>query len=317
MPVILLFILLVAMVSDLHQLHNSVLIRSRQELDQVPSASGIEYLHEDLYVIGDNAPWLYKLNNAYELVDKYLLVNTGIDSGLVFSKKLKPDFEAIAKYNDQLLIFGSGSLSPHRNTMVSFDPDNPSGSKEYSLDMLYDHLISSGIVSKENLNIEGAAVLDNHLYLLNRGNNLVLKYNLTAFLQHLEGEDSIPLPEYSSVRLPAVNGVEAGLSGAAVIPGTHKLLFSASVEDTGNWVDDGEVLGSFIGILDLNNMEKQLEPECYPIKEDEELLKVKVESPVILNKKDKKIDVLLVTDNDEDESEAITVQLGRSLYGIK
>ena len=61
------------------------------------------------------------------------------------------------------------------------------------------------------------------------------------------------------VTLPSINGIFSGFSGAcfASTPPISKhdrtILWTSSVEDTKNAIDDGSVLGSFLGTYDLDN----------------------------------------------------------------
>src|SRR5690606_20190408 len=95
-------------------------LQHQQVLQGVPSASGVVQLDSSLYVVGDNSAWLYKLNDRYDVIGKELLVEHLTDS--ILPKISKPDFEAMTIWEihgkKEILIFGSGSKSPERNTMV-------------------------------------------------------------------------------------------------------------------------------------------------------------------------------------------------------
>ncbi|MEO6346858.1 MAG: hypothetical protein ABIO60_03020 [Aquaticitalea sp.] len=82
-------------------------LQHRQILRGIPSASGIEQIGNELYVIGDNSPWLYQLNELFEVIDKHLLLENVKDNSP--PKALKPDFEAMknVKIDEEmeLLIF--------------------------------------------------------------------------------------------------------------------------------------------------------------------------------------------------------------------
>ena len=94
------------------------------------------------------------------------------------------------------------------------------------------------------------------------------------------------------------NGFVAGFSGASVYD--DLLFFSASVEKTSDWVNDGEILGSFIGIINL----------CAP---DEEIKffsvegEFKIEALMVLEKKKENYVLLAMTDNDNGESELLKI----------
>src|SRR4051812_48751602 len=95
---------------------------SRQILHNIPSASGIEIINNSIYVIGDNSPWLFILDDKYQLKGKWQIAPTeNLTEGKI-PKPLKPDFEAMTgiTWNSEkgLLIFGSGSKSPERDVLV-------------------------------------------------------------------------------------------------------------------------------------------------------------------------------------------------------
>lgn len=285
----------------------------KQELKGIPSASGIELTDAGIFVIGDNSPWLYLLTEDLEIKDKFQLLPERKAPDSIFEKVIKPDFEAICKVDgtgQRLFIFGSGSKSPERDVLVEVDLSKGFSSREYSLEKFYDKLKSSANLTAAQLNIEGAEIVGDQLYLLNRGRNLILKYSLSEFTDHLKNEDSVPEPEVFDFELPKIKGIEAGFSGVSYVPGAEALLFTATVEDTSNWIDDGEVLGSFLGLIYINEMGKVTNPRAVAIERDGEAIKIKVESATILSPyKTGEAKLLLVTDSDGDISEILTGSL--------
>ncbi len=276
-------------------------VLSRRELQGVSSASGIEMLTGAIYVIGDNSPWLFKLDGNYEIVDKVRMApGYELVDGLI-AKENKPDFEAIAAVtwqNDEMLfVFGSGSKSPQRDLLVSI---NCSGTTQsYSLEKFYEKMKNVTGLSRDELNIEGAVAQAGELYLFNRGANLVMRYKIKDFMAHLEGKRTSPEPTVYRFNLPSTNGIEAGFSGAAIIPGEDKIVFTASVENTSNWIDDGEILGSFVGIIDTKQLGKNPNPACVPLTNSGKLLSIKIESVLAFRRSaGNAIHLFLVTDSD-------------------
>jgi len=285
-------------------------ILSKHLLEGVPSASGIEMVDNAFYVICDNSPWIFKLNNQYEIVDKFQIVpvNELVDG--IIPKTAKPDFEAITSIkwgpDTMLLVFGSGSKSPERDVMVSARCAAKAEIKTYSLERFYENLKEAAKLRSEELNIEAAVFRDNELYLLNRGINLVMNYPMEDFKEYLEGKRISPKPGIYRFNLPKVNGIEAGFSGAAIIPNEDKIVFTASVENTSNWIDDGQVLGSFVGIIDLKELGEDSKPACVQIMNEGKPLHIKVESLTVpRGSVDNEIHLLLVTDSDGGNSELI------------
>jgi hypothetical protein len=105
------------------------------------------------------------------------------------------------------------------------------------------------------LNIEATAYHNNQLFLFNRKKNLIFQFDYDQFLSYLQGDAVFPVPSTYSFELPKINHIEAGFSGATIIRSLSKIVFTASVEDTDNAYDDGEILGSFIGVIDLSDKE--------------------------------------------------------------
>ena len=103
------------------------------------------------------------------------------------------------------------------------------------------------------LNLEAAATTPTELLLLQRpvggGPALLFLLPLSTTLAHLfEPREPVPTPtRVLTFVLPTVDGYEAGFSGATYLNG--RLLITASVEATHDAVADGAVLGSFIGVV--------------------------------------------------------------------
>lgn len=290
-------------------------ILNRYILNDIPSASGIDIIDGTIYIIGDNAPWLFKLDAQYRVMDKFQIASAdGLKDGKI-PKPLKPDFEAMtcirSGNKQELFIFGSGSKSSQRDMLVNVNVNNPANYESHSLEKFYKKLRDTAKLNAGELNIEGAVADDEYLYLFNRGKNIVFKLRLTGFLEHINSGGNCPVPEVFHFKLAEINGIEAGFSGATITPDKKKILFTASVENTPNWYDDGEVLGSFIGIIDLQTFTNNMCPACMPITDNGNTLKIKVES-LALHHVDPQgnLHLLLVTDSDGDTSELFEMSIG-------
>ncbi|MCB0547654.1 MAG: hypothetical protein KDD19_08695 [Phaeodactylibacter sp.] len=290
-----------------------VSVLNRQVLKDVKSASGLEVLDRTLYVIGDNSPWLYKIDNTYKIEDRQPLVPVeGLADGVI-PKENKPDFEAMAmvqrKEGKEFFIFGSGSKSPQRDKLIKLGLEKGEV-KTYSLEAFYHKLKEAAKLDNESLNIEGAIIKDGKLFLFNRGENLILKYQLDDLEGFLAGQQDCPAPEVFLIDLPDIKGIKAGFSGASLVPGEDKALFTASVEDTEDWIKDGEVLGSFVGMVPLKNLKNGLKPDCVRLMDEGKPLNIKVESlAVFYPALHKDLRLLLVTDSDGGDSELLEANL--------
>ena len=283
-------------------------ITSIKTIDQIPSASGLEIIKDQIFIVGDNSPWLFKLNSDFEIMDKIELHREFAQKFNIIPKPVKPDFEALTSYTEsgktRLMIFGSGSLREVRDQLIIVDPQTHE-TNQYSLTALYLHLIKTADLKEEDLNIEAAVTSNKHLYLFNRGKNISFKCLIQDLLDYLNTETSIPDFEITAYELPKLGGIEAGFSGACINKEQTKILFTAAVENTENWIADGEVTGSFIGYIDLKNAAVRTTQLTVANKP----LLAKVESVAIYNESDNIYKLLLVTDNDGKASQLITADL--------
>jgi hypothetical protein len=230
-------------------------------LPQIPSASGLVYHQGLLYAIGDDSPFLFTLDANLQILSQTPIFTTEHLQGHTIAKPLKPDFEAIELVADNtLLVLGSGSKGPERNHGILIPLRDTSALKTYNLGPFYSQLKQLELLQNAELNIEATAYHNDILYLFNRGKNIIISFSYSSFLTYLE--NGAPLPELTiiDVTLPTLNGIEAGFSGATISPATGKLIFTASVENTPNAYDDGEVGGSFIGLADLHRLDH---PDAY------------------------------------------------------
>ncbi len=290
----------------------TVTIKHREELKGIPSASGIVVVNNDWYVIGDNAPLLYRLDQNFAVVETRLLIEGNTDS--IIPKISKPDFEAMTTIDDgdtnALLIFGSGSKTPERDKLVMISLKKDGLIKTFDLKAVYDAIRNSGTIAIETLNIEAATTIDDRLFLFNRETNMVLEYSLKDLMNFLETDGALPTFQMYQLQLPKLEGLQAKLSGATTIPNTNHLLITASVEDSPNTYDDGNVVGSYVGMISIDQIKDGYRPKCVLLMEHEQALKVKVESVEIVKViNDQHYQLALVTDSDGGVSELILAEL--------
>ncbi|MGV3588369.1 MAG: DUF6929 family protein [Adhaeribacter sp.] len=293
----------------------------------IPSASGLEILENKIYVVGDDSPFLYVLDaNTFKLINKIeLFRSTDFSSGRI-PKALKPDLECLTTINitgePYLIAFGSGS-APKRTKCYTVKlpatTNTTAEVKEYSLQKLYAAMQQdTTLLTGDLLNLEAAAVTsDDKLILLQRsastGPNALLLFNSPEFTQHLTGQPE-QLPAYTIIPfdLPELAGSKARFSGAYTFE--DKLFFTASVENTLDAIQDGEVMGSFIGWLDIseintNSGAKALQTALITNKNGQ-AYKGKVESLVIQEKENAgSYRALAITDNDNGESELLQLRI--------
>ena len=231
-------------------------ILSWQVLEAVPSASGIVKFKEDFYVIGDNSPYLFHVDKSFNLLSKTLIYSSEKVQGNIIPKIDKPDFEAMEMVSEtRILIFGSGSKSPERDVYVLVELGKEITYKKYDISLFYQYLRDMKIMSGYELDIEGLAFYGDLLYLFNRGRNIIFSFSCNDFIEYCNTGTAFPIPRSSLFSLPKVNGLQAGFSGATAFKEKPYFIFTAAVEDTPNAYDDGDILGSFIGVIEMKNGE--------------------------------------------------------------
>lgn len=211
----------------------------------INAASGLLFQNDKLYVISDNSNYLYISSIQKNQLEKRILIKSKIKDNL--PKKIKSDFESITSDKDYLYIFGSGS-SPKRQSLIKWDKINNT-TKKFSLKKLYSSLKKRFDVSNEDFNIEGALILNDELWLFNRGNGPSKKNGIFIVdnIQHnIKSFHPIPLGE--------LNNVALGFTDAIIYKGT--IYFLAAAEGVSSTYHDGEIQGTILGQIDSST--KQL-----------------------------------------------------------
>jgi hypothetical protein len=285
----------------------------RLELKDVPSASGIEHGNGFYWIIGDDSPFMFQLDQNFNLLGKVTLEKLDHAVDGVIPKLKKVDLEAILsmkwKEDSVLFLFGSGSKLPDRAAGWKINMHNPSIQERIDLLSFYELLMEETKLKENDLNIEAAVELDGKIYLLNRGKNKLISLRSDHFIEYIEGQrDDLKIKTYT-IDLPKVDGIEAGFSGATVDVAENRIIFTASVENTSDWINDGQVLGSFIGIIEIDELENHYHPSTVLIAENEETLILKVESIALKYQEGNTYDCILVTDSDGGKSELLELTI--------
>lgn len=273
-------------------------------LEQVPSASGIVKTSDSYYVVGDDSPYLFCYNHNFTETKKIRIFSTDKMKGDRITKKHKPDFEAMEKVNEhEIAIFGSGSKSPQRDFFIRVLLQKDGHEiKTRQISAFYKKLKELDVFRDSEFNIEAAAEYHGQFFLFNRKKNIVIKFKYEDFVAHIENDAPQPEIFVAEVMLPEINGLEAGFSGATAFPNMPLLIFTASVEDTDNAYDDGDIFGSFIGVLDMENYGIVGEMLRIP-SPDEKGGEIKVESVAIDKIFSEKVsELILTTDSDGGDS---------------
>jgi hypothetical protein len=290
-------------------------VLSFRDLPLLSSGSGMVLWEGKLYMVGDDAPTLVAFSPKGDFLERYGLFVEHLHRHRI-PKDQKPDLESLFLATVQgeptLFAFGSGSKHPQRDVLLQFPLQMQGGMKLHTLTPFYDRLSLAMGIGREQLNLEGSLLVDDALLLFNRGTNTVIRLSWPLFLQHLAGAlaaEALPL-EIFRLQLPKIREKEARFSGACQLPGSSKILFTATVEDTDNWIDDGEVLGSFIGLFDSAQLSEALTPDAWLLADAQgQALAEKLESLAVLEQHANGLLLLAVADNDAGSSRLFRLRL--------
>jgi hypothetical protein len=246
------------------------------------------------------ATQLIVLDTNFNMVDSIPLFNY---SAKRIPKNIKQDIESITQVQDssKLVLLGSGSLSPFRDSAYMIDINNRRKEAK-DLTGLLKIVNQQGI---RELNLEGA-VRDGHEYILaNRG-------NLNWRKNHLIFTLSLFFPEPGMVAIIPVRSIDdsssfQGISGLAYGSINDALVMTASTEQTTNSFEDGAIGKSYIWIIKklFSTVGKaELSPEIViDLERIDPIFKgQKIESVTILEESNGFVRLVLVADNDNGSS---------------
>jgi hypothetical protein len=212
----------------------------------IGSASGLLYKDNTLHIIGDNSGFLYE----YHIDDASLNHHALLDNPAAnIPKKQKPDFEAIAFDDNNIYVFGSGSTE-NRNKMVTLDKKTKAIVATTDLTNLYLSMQGFANIKPQDFNIEGVANDGQTWYFLQRGNGSAAQNGVFSVqAKDLELDFTIV---YNAFKLPKIKGVRTSFTDAAIVG--NDLYFLATAEDSKSTYEDGEILGSLIGSINIDKM---------------------------------------------------------------
>jgi hypothetical protein len=313
MKKIITLLLLLAAFPVFAQQVTDITIVNHQFFNDLPSASGVEIYNNKIYLVADDLPWLFELNNQWEVLNKYPVSgNTQIENGRT-PKKIKADFESMAlvkyQHKDYMLILSSGSKRVKRDTAYLFSMKKKKVVYKANVRSWYEEIKKKSVINNEDeINIEGVAVANNNIYVMHRGNisgNFMAVSSQDDFINYLTGKTkAIPQVKIYRFKLPSENGISAGLSGAATLPDNNGLIVTASLEATSDVISDGAVLGSYLGYISFEGMEKDTINLTIIRNANGQILTKKQEGITIISvDKAGKYRALTVCDNDDGSSD--------------
>lgn len=290
----------------------------------IPSGSGMSPTFQQHYlVVGDDSPYLFEVDARFQVVKKTLIKDYPVNAQGRIDKKIKPDFEAMTPlvWNKQLwsMVIGSGSKPDLREYgyLLSYDGKQKI---EFRLTNLYKQFfVAGGLTPTQTINIEGLTVDHQYMYFLNRGNsatNMIFRVRLSDMSDYLAGKvTQVAEVKKFDVKLPVIDKFEAGLSGADYWPEARALVYTASVEATGDAYGDGAILGSFVGVIPLNQLREgqtlDLSRSAMPVMVNGKPVLTKIESIAFQKADEHEVRGALISDNDQGASEFFGFRLRR------
>ena len=219
-------------------------------------------------------------------------------------KKIKADIESIAYLppTDELpdgLLFALGSGSSdkrNRGALIPLDENGSPTTDHLTIDLepLFGKLKSE----IKGLNVEGAEVVDDTLWLMQRGNedgdNALINLSLEKALDELTSERRLSeaaLRNVDHVDLGQLQGERLCFSDASALH-DGRIVFAASTEASDDAVQDGTTYGSSLGIIESDGSVGPVEPLDWIVKV--EGIDARVEGDSIV--------VLMVTDADDPDT---------------
>lgn len=233
------------------------------------AASGLVRLGERLHVVADDEPAIavFAIDRRPLRGELVLLDETPLPLEDAERKAAKPDLESLCLLPDDVLFTLGSGATERRERGWLFWPSS-GDSAEVSLTDLHAALRTE----LADLNIEGAAVARDRLWLAQRGNghdgeNVLIELELSAALAGLREHRTIDPGAISSLRryeLGEVEGIALSFSDLCPLP-DGRLIFCAVAEAGESTYLDGDCLGAALGVLGPGGVE-WTEPLAEPYK---------------------------------------------------
>lgn len=303
-----LFVLVLSFSGCMETDETEVHLIEKISLESLPGASGIGMQTGRFWVIGDDARSCHLYNAKFKLIDTLVIPSMSMyptKNGRI-PKNVKADLEALVVVNDfEVLTFGSGSR-PTRESAALIKGSGPYEIEEFTLRGFYKSLRALPEMKGVELNIEAAAIVGDKLYLFNRPNGLMISVHYRDFMRHIS--EGAPMPKLVARELetPISSGLKAGISGAAFDVESNRLILTASLERTNNAYNDGEILGSYVGSMTMNEYE---EPEVSwkEIPFSWEVMKIESVEVVSFDEEARSYELVMTVDNDNGRSHVLRI----------
>ncbi len=289
-------------------------VLEKYAVPQVPSVSGMEIIDGQVWLMGDDTSYLYRLDGNYQVCETVSLYRDRRKPGEKTPKLLKADLEGMASFvwrgTPYIMVVGSGSLPVvrERGYLLTLNEER----QHFRLDLapLYSFLKEEYHIA--DLNIEGITTTEDHIFFVQRGNlagdNYLFQFPIDELIPYVLGHHTnLPKATARLFDLGATGTVPRGFGGLQTLNNTQ-LLAVVAVENTKSTYLDGQTLGSYLAIIDLTLSTSTI--EVVPLEMNGQALLEKAESLAILERvSDRELIVLIASDNDDLPSSLIKARV--------
>jgi hypothetical protein len=280
------------------------------------SASGVSVLNGNIVLVGDDIPWMVELTPDFSpgKHTKISAIDSVVNGRTPYP--IKADYECMETFIDDgitsLIVLSSGSKKDLRDTAILLSYGDSLTMKKRNIRPLYELIKSKAEMGNEEINIEGLAISNDQVLLFHRGNisgNFAAGLPKNEFLEYLKtgGPFTGELKLYH-FDLPSNDGIQSGFSGACMLPDEKGILFTASMENTQTVTGDGEITGSFIGFIPVNEIQSGHYIASL-IKMNDKILIKKLEGICVQKMAGNEMEVIAVSDNDNGTSDLYQIKL--------
>ena len=282
-------------------------------LTEFPSGSSVNYHHERLYLIGDDANNILILDKEYQQIESLQLFDY---PGKRIPKADKVDLEASAfiTIHQQEYFLLVGSASKPQREKVFLIPFTETGLDMKSLriyddDKFTDRLKRKGI---GEVNMEGITIINDYLILANRGNRKNPDNHFLITEVGFWREDKKVNLNIVPVQINASDA--PSISEICYVETFDMLLLTLSTEASDNAYDDGAIGNSYVGFINnipskLNNNQLIIDTLINLSEVHADFKNEKIEGICVESVHDKTLVIHLVSDNDNGESKLFKAKL--------
>ncbi len=280
-------------------------------LQDFSSGPGIESFDDHLYLVGDDARYVFVMNRRWKIQETI---------NLFTSETFRIANDPVTEYGATtiiqinkipfILLIGSGAMGSSSNKAVLMNL-HTRAIEELDLSVFYDRLKQAGF---KELDIEAVTVMDDKLILCNRRNktqpeNRIIITSLD-FWKNQHRADILSI----KIELEEKPGKFLALSGLTYSYKNDWFITTISSEDAGNVINEGVYGDSYLGIVE--NATRKIGRKRFKINQyfnlsdlDKKFKGHKIESVCIQADKELRLKLHMISSNNKGENSLFKVRL--------